>query len=85
MPSVSNLESSAGPGDGGGVFSYAARPVLFGRSANETVFVPEEAVEDRWRSGEVGDDAFDVCDSFIFLFGGCWVSVATEDLGTEGR
>ena len=77
--------SSAAPGEGGGVCSYAALPLLFGRSAKETVLVEDEAVDDRCRSGETGEDVLDACDRFTFFVGGCWVSVATEDLGTEGR
>ena len=83
--SVSMRPSSAGPGDGGGVCSYAALPLLLGRSAKETVLVEDEVVDDRCLSGELGEDVFDVCDRLIFFVGGCWVSVATEDLGTEGR
>ena len=83
--SVSMRLSSAAPGDGGGVCSYAALPLPFGRSAKETVLVEDEAVEDRCLSGEIGEDVFDVCDRLTFFVGGCWVSVATEDLETEGR
>ena len=83
--SVSMRLSSAAPGDGGGVCSYAALPLLFGRSAKETVLVEDEAVDDRCLRGEIGEDVFDVCDRLTFFVGGCWVSVATEDLDTEGR
>ena len=85
MPSVSIRISSTAPGEGGGVWSNAGLPLLRGRSANETVLVEDEVVEDRCLNGEVGEFAFDVCDRLTFFVGGCWVSVATEALGTEGR
>ena len=77
--------SPAAPGEGGGVCSYAALPLLFGRSANDTVLVDDEDVDDRCLGGEVGDVVLDVCDRFTFFVGGCWVSVATEGFETEGR
>lgn len=53
IPSVSIvLRDDGPPGDGGGVCSYAALPLLFGRSAKETFFVMEVV---RDRDGEVGD------------------------------
>ena len=54
IPSVSTLLRVDGPpGDGGGVCSYAARPLLFGRSAKET-FLVMDVVRDR--DGEVGEE-----------------------------
>jgi len=66
------LVSVAERGEGGGVFSYTALPLLFGRSANETTFVwDDEVVEDRDLDGIVGEGEFEVCDRLIFLVGGC--------------
>lgn len=57
MPSVSILLRVDGPpGDGGGVCSYAALPLLFGRSAKET-FLVTDVVRDR--AGNVGDGVVD--------------------------
>lgn len=84
MPSVSILVKPMAPGEGGGVLSYAALPLLFGRSAKET-FLVDVAVDDRGRVVEIGDGEFDECDRFTFLVGGCWVSVVMEDLEREGR
>ena len=68
IPSVSILLRVEGPpGDGGGVCSYAARPLLFGRSAKET-FLVMEAV--RGREGKVGEGVLEGCDRFTFLAGG---------------
>ena len=67
------------------MFSYAGLPLLLGRSAKDTVFVKDEAVDDRWREGEMGELVFDVCDRLIFFAGGCWASVATEAFEMEGR
>ena len=85
IPSVSILLWSSGPGEGGGVCSYAFLPLLFGRSANETALVADDAVDDRGRDGELGDVEVDVCDRLTFLAGGCSVSVVTEVLMMEGR
>ena len=52
IPSVSILRSVVDRGEGGGVFSYAALPLLFGRSAKETTFADEV---DAGLDGEVGD------------------------------
>ena len=78
--------SPTAPGEGGGVCSYAVRPLLLGRSAKVTDFEDADVfVNDRGLPGEVDDVVSDVCDRFIFFAGGCWASVATADLGTEGR
>ena len=84
-PSVSTRLPSAAPGEGGGVSAYAALPLLFGRSAKETVLVDENVVDARGFDGEVGEGVFDVCDRFTFFVGGCWASVATEDFEMELR
>lgn len=68
MPSVSILTSAKYRGDGGGVSSYAALPLLFGRSANETTFAEEF---DRGLDGDIDDGEFEVCDCFRFFAGGC--------------
>jgi len=86
MPSVSTLPSAAGPGEGGGVFSKAALPLLFGLSANETAFGCVEGVDDDGRAGEVGEDEIEGCDRFIFFAGGDGCdSVAGAGLDTGGR
>lgn len=84
IPSVSILVVPAAPGDGGGVFSNAALPLLLGRSANDTFFV-DDVVDDRGRAGEMGDVAVDEWDLLTFLAGGGCVSVAMEDFEREGR
>lgn len=71
IPCVSTLLLLECDGEGGGVSSYAALPLLFGLSAKETTFVVDEAVDDRGRDGEVGEVEFDVCDRLIFFLGGC--------------
>lgn len=68
MPSVSILMLPLAPGEGGGVWSYVALPLLLGRSANETVFV--DKVDDRGRDDEIGDGEFEECDRLTFLVGG---------------
>ena len=85
IPSVSILLRPSGPGDGGGVCSYAFLPLLLGRSAKETALVDDEAVNDRGRGGSVGDVDVDGCDRLTFFVGGCSVSVATGVLMMEGR
>ncbi len=88
MPSVSTLLMPVTErGEGGGVFSYAALPLLFGRAANETTLAGvDEIVEDRGLDGIMGEGEFEVCDRLIFLDGGCCGgdSVTGEAL-TEGR
>ena len=84
IPSVSTLVIPEAPGEGGGVLSYAALPLLFGRSAKET-FLVDDDVDDRGRVDDVGDGDVDECDLLTFLVGGCCVSVVTEDLEREGR
>lgn len=69
MPSVSILMLPQAPGEGGGVWSYVALPLLLGRSANETVLV-DDVVNDRGRDDETGDDELDVCDLLTFFVGG---------------
>ena len=86
MLSVSTLLSKGARGEGGGVFSYAALPLLFGRSAKETTFGCDEDVEDRGPVDVVGEEEFEGCDRLIFLVGGgCGVSVVDAALDTEGR
>ena len=72
------------PGEGGGVFSYAARPLLLGRSAKVTDLV-DEAVDDRGRDGVVGDDEVEVCYRLAFFEGGGRISVLMDDLDGEWR
>ena len=85
MPSKSILTLVLAPGEGGGVCSYAARPLLLGRSAKVTDLV-EEAVDDRGRDGSMGDDVVEVevCDRFAFFEGGGRIS-EVEDLEGEWR
>ena len=90
IPSVSILGSFSGPGEGGGVCWYVVRPLLLGRSANETVLVDDidDAVEDLGRDNRVGDDADVVCDLLTFFVGGGQDSVGfegAESLEVEGR
>ena len=89
MPSVSILFSEVAPGEGGGVFSYAALPLLLGRSAKETAFACDELVDDRGLDGVVCGDELEVCDRLIFFVGGCCCggddSVTGEALEREGR
>lgn len=89
MPSVSTLlVSLAERGEGGGVFSYVALPLLFGRAANETTFAGvDEVVEDRGRDGIMGEGEFEVCDRLIFLVGGrcCGGESVIGEALTEGR
>jgi len=84
MPSVSILLSAKDRGEGGGVFSYAAFPLLLCRSANETTFAEDI---DRGLDGDMGDGSFEVCDCFRFFVGGCCGgdSLTGEALGIEGR
>lgn len=71
MASVSILVSLDAPGDGGGVCSYAVRPLLFGRSAKVTVLdAVDDVVEERGRDGDVGDGELDGCDRLIRFDGG---------------
>ncbi len=90
MPSVSILLSCVGPGEGGGVCSYAVLPLLLGRSAaKETNLVEEDDVDDRGRDAEVGDASSAVCARLTFLVGGCCCdgddSAAVAALTMEGR
>lgn len=86
IPSVSTLLTEVAPGEGGGVFSYAALPLLFGRSAKETTFACDEPIEDRDFDGVVGDDESEVCDRLTFFVGGCCgVGASGKALDTEGR
>ena len=83
---MSTLHDPSAPGEGGGVFSYAALPLLFGRSANETDLVCDEAVEERFRLDGVGGiDDVGLCVRLAFLLGGCCGSAGVEDLEMEGR
>lgn len=84
IPSVSILVMPGAPGEGGGVLSYVALPLLLGRSAKET-FLVDVAVDDRGRVDDIGDGKLEVCARFTFLVGGCCVSVVMEDLEREGR
>ena len=84
MPSVSILDSFSAPGDGGGVCSYVARPLLLGRSAKETDLFEDE-VADLGRDDRVGDGVDVVCDRFTFFAGGGWDSGGLEGLVGEGR
>lgn len=86
IPSVSILLSVEARGEGGGVFSYAARPLLLGRSAKETALVEFEVADDFSLDGDVGEGDVEVCDLLIFLLGGCCgISVGGEALEIEGR
>lgn len=71
MPSVSTLLSVDARGDGGGVCSYATRPLLLGRSANDTTLVECEVADDLGLGGDVGEGELEVCDLLIFFVGGC--------------
>ena len=87
--SVSTLLSVDDGGDGGGVCSYAALPLDFGRSAKETTFTEDDDDrEDRGFDDDVGDES-EVCDRLIFFDGGecgcVGVSVGGETFETEGR
>lgn len=81
---MSTFASSSAPGEGGGVCSYAFRPLLLGRSAKETDLA-EVVVDDLDRNGEVGEGVEAVCERFTFFAGGGWASVEVEDFGGEGR
>ena len=71
MPSVSTLLSVEARGEGGGVSSYATRPLLLGRSANDTALVEFEVADGFGLDGNVGEDEVEVCDLLIFFAGGC--------------
>ena len=71
MPSVSTLPSVEARGEGGGVFSYATRPLLLGRSANDTALVEFEGADDFGLDGDMGECEFDVYDLLVFFAGGC--------------
>ena len=66
------------------MLSYAALPLLLGRSANVTDLT-EEAVDERGRAGVVGDDTVEECDRFAFFEGGGRISVVADDLDGEWR
>lgn len=83
MPSVSILMLPLAPGEGGGVWSYVALPLLLGRSANETVLV--DVIDDRGRDDDTGDCEVDECDLLTFFVGGGWASEGMEGLEREGR
>lgn len=86
MPSVSTLLSIEARGEGGGVFSYATRPLLFGRSANDTALTEFEVADDFGLDGNMGEGEFEVCDLLSFFAGGCCgISEAGEALEIEGR
>ncbi len=86
IPSVSTLLSVAARGEGGGVFSYAARPLLLGRSAKDTALAEFEVADALGLDGDVGEGDFEGCDLLIFLVGGCCdISVGGEALEIEGR
>lgn len=80
MPSVSILCRVVCVGEGGGVCSYAKRPLLLGLSAKDTFFVIDGA---RGRDGNVGVGEMEACDRLIFLDGGD--DCGGEALETEGR
>ena len=71
MPSVSTLLSVEARGEGGGVFSYATRPLLLGRSANDTALMEFEVADDFDFDGDMGEGEFEVCDLLTFFAGGC--------------
>ena len=71
IPSVSTLLSVEARGEGGGVFSYAARPLLLGRSAKDTTLMEFDVADDLGLDGDVGEGEFEVCDLLIFFVGGC--------------
>lgn len=53
------------------MFSYATRPLLFGRSANDTALVEFEFADGFGLDGDMGEDAcVEVCDLLIFFVGG---------------
>ena len=86
MSSVSTLLSVEARGEGGGVSSYATRPLLLGRSTKETALVEVEVADDFGLAGDMGEGDFAVCDLLIFLVGGCCgISVGGEALEIEGR
>ena len=83
---VSTLDHPSAPGEGGGVCSYAARPLLLGRSANETDLVCDDAVDDLCRvDGVGGDGELVLCVRFAFLVGGGCGSAGADGLDMEGR
>ena len=84
---ISTLASSDPPGDGGGVCSYAFRPLLFGRScAKVTVLDVTETAEGGVSCGDAGDGDEDVCDRFTRLAGCiCCASPSFDDFEREGR
>ena len=71
MPSLSTLLSVDARGEGGGVFSYTARPLLLGRSAKDTALTGFEVADDFGLDGDVGEGDVKVCDLLIFFVGGC--------------
>lgn len=71
MPSVSTLLSVEARGEGGGVCSYATRPLLLGRSAKDTALVEFEVADDFGLDGSMDEGEVEVCDLFIFFAGGC--------------
>ena len=71
MPSVSTLPSVEARGEGGGVSSYATRPLLLGRSAKDTALTECEVADDFGLDGDVGEGDLDGCDLLTFLVGGC--------------
>lgn len=87
IPSRSILFRLVAPGEGGGVCSYAALPLLLGRSAaKETDLVEEDVVFDRGRDTMVGEASSEVCDRLTFLVGGCGDdSAVVAALEMEGR
>ena len=70
IPSVSTLLSVDARGEGGGVFSYVTRPLLFGRSAKDTTLAECEVAEGFGLDGDMGEGESVVCDLFIFFVGG---------------
>ena len=70
MPSVSTLLSGEARGEGGGVCSYATRPLLLGRSAKDTALAELEVADDFGLDGDMGEGEVEVCDLFILFVGG---------------
>ena len=86
IPSVLTFLSVEARGDGGGVCSYTARPLLRGRSAKDTALTGFEVADDFGLAGDVGEGELEECDRLIFFVGGCGgISAGGEALETEGR
>ena len=89
MHARSILRSRSVPGDGGGVCSYAARPLDFGRSAKVTLLAEDDEVVDargRWVvEGDDGTSDGVLCAVLTLFAGGEAASDEMEDLERDGR